>query len=143
MPVLFASDSLIPSSISSLIHSLIRGHVPTAWTQTRASSTAYQLYRRPYSLQGPFGSTHRHQGNVLERQAFSPYTAHPVRVPHSLSAQVPRNRIAVGVMLIPKVLRKPALLPNLHRSVIVAVVVHCIAASEFNCFRFLTHRSKG
>ena len=33
--------------------------------------------------------------------------------------------------------------PNLHRSVIVAVVVHRVAASEFDCFRFLTHRSKG
>ena len=43
-------------------------------------------------------------------------------------AQTRRNRVAVVVVLIAKVFRKPALIADEHRRVVVALVAHGIAA---------------
>ena len=117
-PVPFASDSLIPNSISSVINSPSVGTCQPVGHKPRASSTAYQLYS---------GRNQQVRCIVAVNGLSAFHSVLPLTV-----AQLPRNHIAVGVMLSPQVLSKPTLLTNLHRGVVVAVVVDGIAAGEFS-----------
>ena len=122
-PVPFASDSLIPNSISSVINSPSVGTCQPVDT----NHVRHPLHTNCTDGRNQLSSMHRCCKWLERLRCVLPLTV----------AQLPRNHIAVGVMLSPQVLSKPALLTNLHRGVIVAVVVDGIAAGEFASFGLL------